>query len=663
MFVVRITSLLIMKTITNSSLVFWLSCYIFGIITFVSSWSISILVISLFVFLLGIFPFKRIIDYRFQLIFAPLFLLTGFLSMEGSFPNENDSLVKGENFYTGRILQQVNAGKVWSSYLVKLKSGRDKEKKWQSTSEKVLLLIENSENQLSLDDLILFQTSFNNIELKGNPGEFDAKTYWISKGVRFQCFVGSDQFSLVEIDQMGWFDKILVKSRAYSAEILDKWVGENDAPLIKAILLGDKSDLDVDIKQAFINTGAMHMLAVSGLHIGVIVMLLGLMFKYLFLFRGKILAFILMILLLWFYAFLTGFSASVVRAVVMFTILIVAQLLRRGYQPITSLSIAAFVILLIDPLALFDIGLQLSFLAMVGIFSVFPILENGIVSKNKLVDLIWKGTVIGLAAQVFTIPISLYYFKQFPNYFFLSNLGVMLFSGVMLGLAIFLLMVGKITLFSFPIGWLLAVCCSLFVSFISYIEMIPGAVASGFNPTVSWVLLMYVFILFAVYWAEHKKWLRIAFFLVPLFSWLQFYRATNLTEKEWVVFNATKPVILYNNGGHQLCLYGGDEKGLKNANRLILDYQKIHPGEIEFIPISEGKFTLYPSINTSFSVQSEDGFIVVKDNKKEYIILLTERVIDEQIKSKANIISLVPSFSYNVFHDLTKRAFQQKISN
>lgn len=651
-----------MKAITHSSLVFWLYCYIVGILAFISSWHFIIIASSLLLFLVGILPLKRIVNYRFYFIFAPLFLLTGFISMEGSFPNENNSLVKGENFYTGRIIQQVNSGKVWSSYLVKLKSGKDKEKKWQSTSEKVLLLIENNNIQPVLNDLILFQTSFNKIELKGNPGEFDAKTYWISKGVRFQCFVGSDQFSLVEIDQMGWFDKILVKSRAYSAEILDKWVGESDAPLIKAILLGDKSDLDVDVKQAFINTGAMHMLAVSGLHVGIIVMLLGLMFKYLFLFRGKNLAFILMILLLWFYAFLTGFSASVVRAVVMFTILIVAQLLRRGYQPITSLSIAAFVILLFDPLALFDIGFQLSFLAMAGIFSVFPILENGFVSKNKLLDLIWKGTVIGLAAQVFTIPISLYYFKQFPNYFFLSNLGVMLFSGIMLGLAIGLLMVGKIALFSLPIGWLLAICCSLFVSFISYIEMIPGAVASGFNPNISWVVLMYVFILFAIYWAEHKKWVWIAFFLVPLFSWLQFDRATNLTEKEWVVFNAIKPVILFNNGGHQVCLYGGDEKGLKNANRLILDYQKIHPGEIEFIPFSEGKFTFYPTKNTLFSVKSEDGFIVVKDNKKEYIILLTERVIDEQVKSESNIISLVPSYSSNVFHDLTKGAFQQKIS-
>lgn len=651
-----------MKAITNSTLVFWLSCYIAGILAFISSWNLVLVIFSLLVFVIGVIPIKRTVNYQFYLIFAPLFFLTGFLSMEGYFPNENDSLIKGENFYTGKVVQQISADKTWNSYLVKLKSGRDKDKKWQSTSEKVLLLIENSENQPALNDLILFQTKFNKIELKGNPGEFNAKTYWLSKGVRFQCFVGSDQFSLIEIDQMGWFDKILVKSRAYSEKVLDKWVGASDAPLIKAILLGDKSDLDVDVKRAFINTGAMHMLAVSGLHVGIIVMLLGLMFKYLFAFRGKNTAFIIMILLLWFYAFLTGFSASVVRAVVMFTILILAQLLRRGYQPINSLSIAAFVVLLVDPLAIFDIGFQLSFLAMVGIFSVFPILENGFVFKNKLLDIIWKGTAIGLAAQVFTIPISIYYFKQFPNYFFLSNLGIMLFSGVMLALAIGLLMVGKIAFLSMPIGWLLAISCSLFVGFISYIEMIPGAVAVGFNPTLSWVLLMYVFVLAALYWAEHKKWIWIVLFLLPLFTWLQFDRLMNMTTKEWVVFNANNPVVLFNNGKHQLCLYGGNERGKKNALRLTQDYQKIHPGEIEFIPFTEGKYTLFPTVNTTFKIKSENGLITVKTPKNEYVLLLTDRVTSDQINSKSKVISLVPSYTKNVFHDLKKGAFQQKLT-
>src|SRR5690606_5733570 len=390
---------------------------------------------------------------------------------------------------------------------------------------------------------ILFNTKLKQIERNHNPGEFNAKMYWISKGVRYQGFGTKDQLTILQEGELSWFTKSLNRSRDYSTALLNQYVGSKDAPLIRAILLGDKSDLDITTKQIFTNTGAMHMLAVSGMHVGLIVVLLLGIFKWLFAFRVKRIALVLTILILWYYAFLTGFSASVVRAVVMFTILILSQFLKRGYHPLNSLAIAGFFILIYDPLSFFDIGFQLSFLAMVGIFTVFPLIEHAFTFKNKILQTAWQGTAIGLAAQVFTTPISIYYFHQFPNYFILTNFGVMLFSGIMLGLAIGLLIVGKIPFISIPIGWFLALCCTCLVGYIAFIEQIPGAVAIGFSPSWIWVALAYIVALLFLKLLETRKWALILLWTTPLIFWLQVARYKNISKEDWIIFNSNYPTI------------------------------------------------------------------------------------------------------------------------
>lgn len=560
--------------------------------------------------------------------------------MERVFPKENDQLVNGENYYLGKIEQKLSDGAAWSTNLVRLEKGMGKKGEWKRIREKVLLLTENSKTLLNQNDIILFRTNFKEITVSNNPGEFNARMYWFSKGVRYQGFGASKQFKLVEHVPLGWFDRLLVTVRNYSGNILDQWVGNKDAPLIKAVLLGDKSDLDMETKRIFTNTGAMHMLAVSGMHIGLIVVLLGGIFKLLFLYRGRTTAFWLMIVLLWFYAFLTGFSASVTRAVVMFTVLILAGFMKRGYQPINSLSIAGFFILLWDPMAIFDIGFQLSFLAMVGIFSVYPMLENKWDFKQRWLNTTWQGTAIGLASQVFTVPISVFYFNQFPNYFILTNFGVMLFSGVMLGLAIGLLVLGELSFLSVPIGWFLAVCSSLLVGFIAFVEMIPGALAVGFTPGWSWVILMYLFVFFALYWAERKRWLPIFACLIPLLIWLQIDRFGNLSMREWIIFNSNYPTLLFNNGKHQICFYSGSQKGMKHAKRLVEDYQKIHPGMVEFIPISEGKYQLELRDNLSFGIELKDGWIDINDNQQHYALITSDKINPDYFEKQTKIISM-----------------------
>ena len=145
---------------------------------------------------------------------------------------------------------------------------------------------------------------------------------------------------------------------------------------------------------------------------------------------------LLVLLFLWFYALTSGFSPSVVRSVFMFSLLLLAQMTGRRYSSINILFFSAFVLILINPMVFFDVGFQLSYLAMLGIFSIYPIIQNWLNFKNKIMHYFWQGTAVCLSAQCVTVPLCIYYFHQFPNYFMIANLGIMILSTLVMGIGL-----------------------------------------------------------------------------------------------------------------------------------------------------------------------------------------------------------------------------------
>ena len=145
---------------------------------------------------------------------------------------------------------------------------------------------------------------------------------------------------------------------------------------------------------------------------------------------------IIALVIVWIYSLMTGLSASVVRSAVMFTLLVGSGLLNRSYNNFNVLAFSAFLILMWNPHFLYDIGFQLSYLAMFGIFMFYKPLGKLIYFKNKIIRLAYEGTMVGIAAQILTVPLTLYYFHQFPNYFIITNLGLMIFSFLILALGI-----------------------------------------------------------------------------------------------------------------------------------------------------------------------------------------------------------------------------------
>lgn len=276
-----------------------------------------------------------------------------------------------------------------------------------------------------------------------NPGQFDYAQYLRDKDILFTAFVNERSYQLIAVRQG--------KSPAYWPESVSRWaegrfrehiVAPAAYGLVKAMLLGRRDDLGDQQVGDYVISGAVHILSVSGMHVAVIFLVIGAALGWVKRWRfGKWLYWFLMALLLGFYALVTGLPPSVQRAALMCMVLVTAEVAQRKHYPMNTLAFSALVILLLDPCALYDVGFQLSYLAMTGIFLLYQPINALLSPGNRLVKFVWQVTALALAAQIATFPLSLFYFHQFPTYFWLVNPLVVTFTNVLLPAALLLLLI------------------------------------------------------------------------------------------------------------------------------------------------------------------------------------------------------------------------------
>jgi competence protein ComEC len=505
-------------------------------------------------------------------------------------------------------------------------------------SAQILFFIKKSEYQLMKGDHLLVASQIEPIKNKGNPGEFDAEKYWRGKGIRFLSFVNEHQYRLLDHEEPQFFEQYTDQIRTYCKKVLDDNFSGQEGAVLSAIVLGDKSMLSTETRNSFMNTGAMHVLAVSGLHIGLILYLLLFVTERFSRFVSRKTALICILLFLWIYAAVTGMSPSVIRAVFMFSMLSLSQLLSRDYNPINILFFTAFCLLVYDPLYIYDIGFQLSYLAMLGIFLFYEKIENSFSIKNSLLKKIWQGTAIGLAAQIMTTPLSLYYFHQFPNYFILSNLGLMATSGLILGLGIAVIALAKLPFVLKPVVLLLWATLFVTLRFLSQVEQLPGAVAYGYDLNI-WqgiLILVAAFLLFFAHSFRTKIVIAVPMILVAA-SWISAERFQKMSTDEITVFAHSKPLISLKKGGRIYCFYkASNAKDLEKANMIMEAYSKVRPGKLIMQEIGDSvlklkdekiEFKLIPEKdNFCLSVNNRDYSIVMKNGVEAKDFLTSFRI-------------------------------------
>ena len=309
--------------------------------------------------------------------------------------------------------------------------------------------------------------------MNNNPGEFDTKAYWNNKGIYATVFVTDGDYKVIDKAPAPFYEKWRTAVKELFNDIFSSHLNGDELAIASALVLGDKSLLSQDLRQSFGAAGAMHVLAVSGLHVGIILELLLFVFGRIPKVFSKKRALILALLILWTYAMIIGFPPSVVRATLMFTLLSIGRLASEESDSLNILCFSAFAMLIFEPLLIYDIGFQLSYLAMLGILTIQKPISTLFFIPNKWLKKLWDGTSVGIAAQLFTFPLTLYYFHQFPNYFLLTNIGMMIFAGIVLSLGIILLStnwIGFIGKF-IAIGFGFSIAAMLF--FVQWIEGLP----------------------------------------------------------------------------------------------------------------------------------------------------------------------------------------------
>ncbi|HTG54784.1 MAG TPA: ComEC/Rec2 family competence protein, partial [Niabella sp.] len=498
--------------------------------------------------------------------------------------NHNDWL--GERYQPGDIVMvtldeplvaKERSYKVTASLVYLFKDG----KKANVSGNIIIYLKKDSLNNiLRAGNRMLFNRELQEIRNACNPGGFDYKRYALFNGITHQVYLTHKNYHKIPGD-LPWYRHWLLQSRSYVLSAIKAHIkGAKEQGLAEAMLIGYKDDLDKNLLQSYTNTGVVHVIAVSGMHLALLYWLLNLLFAPLL--RKKKtrwLHAVLVLTLLWFFSFITGGAASIVRAAVMFTFITVGKQINRNASVYNILAASAFCQLCYNPYWLWDVGFQLSYAAVLSIVVFYKSIYNLLFIKNKILDAIWQLAAVSIAAQILTTPLSLYYFHQFPVYFLLSNLVVVPVSTVVLVATLVLVLLSPLKIIAGFMGSLLNGLIWWLNTFIERMEGFPLAVWSGISINLAQSVLLFVCIAGVAFWLmEQRKagfWWALSglliFFLIRAAS---FHNAAK--QQKLIVYNANRyPAMDIINGRHY-SFYGNTE-ALSNTS--VMNYV-FHPSRV-----------------------------------------------------------------------------------
>lgn len=451
----------------------------------------------------------------------------------------------------------------------------DSSSEQQQAIGKLYLFIPIPKNDLppDLGDLVLFRGLLRAVEAPKNPFAFDYKTYLRRRNIHFQVFSDSGQWMVLKPEDGFPLKRTLNQYREKLLDILAKHLPEEDAyGVASALILGHREATPDDLAAAFAATGATHVLAVSGLHVGIVQLILATLLNFLTKRHPKmaLLKTGMLISGVWLFSLLTGGAGSALRAATMFSLLTLGKVLNRGISPYNSLAASAFILILPDTNRLFDVGFQLSYLAVAGIVFFYPIIYKLWYIPQRLGNYFWQLTVLSIAATLVTVPISLMYFHQFPVYFWLSGLVAVPLSGVILGMGLMLFSVDWIPFLADFAGWILNFAVTLLNTSIRTVEQMPAHLISGIwiSEAGTWALYFAILSLAMGIGFRNFKGILSALIIICLASC--FHAWTLISNKN------QKEVILYHVRGNTVldCLDG--------ENVISVSKKPISGKELEF---------------------------------------------------------------------------------
>lgn len=590
-------------------------------------WIFYVTLTLLFVFIILLIIRKINNSYKYTWLFGLVIYLFLFFSgllitMQKSVKFKNlENIIKADYIFADIIEYPENVNnKIKLMVDINLIKSHDT---WINEDGKAIIYIEKDSlaKQLQVGDRIVFKNLLFEIENSKNPYEFDYKQYLKYKFVNRQGFLKPNDWNIVSGKSHKTIKIIAQKIRQKLLNIYraNGITGDNYA-ITSALTLGYKNDINPELRQSYSAAGAMHVLAVSGLHVGIIYLILEyILFFFKKLKKYKFIKPIIIITILWLYALITGLSPSVIRAAFMFSLISTGQTLNRPVNIYNIIAVSAFFILLINPYMIFEIGFQLSYLAVLAIVFFQPPLYKLVYFKNVILDKLWALLTVSIAAQLGTAPITMYYFNQFPNYFFISNFIVIPAATLILISSFSLIATSWIPY----VPKVLAIITNSIVSFLNksvvFIHNLPYSTVKNINLNGFEVIILYSLVIIAsLFFITRKKQFINAFLTVLIIFLLSLiYNKYYVSHRQKIyVYNIyNTPVLDIINGENSFCFTDKPDsaqtqkiiktarnnwikEGVKNNYFIFTDFNKeIINKELKKLFITNQVFYKYPYIH------------------------------------------------------------------
>lgn len=492
------------------------------------------------------FLYKRYSLRWFSGIFTFAFLfLTGYLLIRVSTPQP---IQEAQNITAlGKITHIEERSTGWHQITFKplfLKDSSD----FQSNGEWLLLTKEDVCDGFKTYDQVIVKGTLLPLEGSTNPNSFDYGRYLVRNGFSARMFISDTlSFQLAKREKTLRLSQIPQKIRAKCENVfIASGVDSTSMSVVKAILLGDRSAIDKEVNQQFVKSGVIHILAVSGLHVGIIYLIINYLLS-LFLKPRSNAKWIISVGLLLGYAFITGFSPSVSRAVLMFSIIQMGRSSNRDIDMYQLISLSAFILLLIQPQFIFNMGFWLSHLAVAGIIAFYPIIYGWFTFKFPLWRWGWSIISVSTSAQLSTFPLSLYTFGAFPIYFLLSNILILPIVAPLLIIALMILVFSPFGFISKMISGLLNDLIHYMINVTEWINSLPTSYIELIWVSLTLMIALYIvlFHLYQIYQtASAKNFLRLGVWLVISLVIINFQLLFKISHSGMVVYDTNKGLLI-----------------------------------------------------------------------------------------------------------------------
>ncbi len=534
------------------------------------------------------------------------------------------------------------------------------ENTWYKGDSKCNLYIrfDSSNFKLEPGDRIIVFTDMQEIDGPVSPYQFDFKKYLYYQGIQLQVFAKLHDVRKLSAPNRNLKIGILKIRQFLVGKLNCPNINKRERAVASSLILGFTGNLDPELRNSYAIAGVMHILSVSGMHVGIVYCFL----LYLLFFMNKtqklkIVRSVLIILGIWFYALVTGFSPPVIRSAAMFSFFAAGQAINRNSNGFNTLAASAFVILLFNPFQITDMGFQLSYTAIAGIMIFYNPIYNAWSPVHWFADKIWALISVSLAAQIGTLPLTLFYFHKFPTYFIPTNLLIVPLSGGIIYAGLILLIFSfwslAVSLISIIFNYLLTILNWLVI----HVECLPGASIQGIYLNIPETLVLATMILVAAVWIKNKVNILLIVFLASIlcFAALKTTRfITNEKQKTLIVHNTKGYIALSLIHNHEWLLLADSgiiSKVEKASGNMLLAYNITRKHTLALENIEKDTFVCNAIIHlfaekNLFVYYNGTRIVLLRDKKIHHFTCLKKQSVDFLILNEKSRISKENALHY-----------------